>query len=176
MKGKKGYRNVMVVLVIMSLFIVVSGCGKKAQEEVQNVFKVETAVVKTMDITRYSSYSGRVKGSNEEAVLPKLSSRVTAVCVNEGQAVQKGQVIVSLDRSKQEAAVQQAEAAVASARAGQAASEVQRQTALSNYNRTKELHSAGAVSDQALETAKAGYDAPQYRCGRGRCSPGTGSP
>ena len=159
MKGKKGYRNVMVVLVIMSLFIVVSGCGKKAQEEVQNVFKVETAVVKTMDITRYSSYSGRVKGSNEEAVLPKLSSRITAVYVNEGQAVQKGQVIVSLDRSKQEAAVQQAEAAVASARAGQAASEVQRQTALSNYNRTKELHNAGAVSDQALETAKAGYDA-----------------
>jgi len=30
---------------------------------------------------------------------------------------------------------------------------------LSNYNRTKELHNAGAVSDQALEIAKAGYDA-----------------
>jgi RND family efflux transporter, MFP subunit len=149
----------MVVLVVMSLFMVVSGCGKKAQEEAQNVFKVETAVVQTMDITRYSSYAGRVKGSNEEAVLPKLSSRVTAVYVNEGQAVQKGQVIVSLDPSKQAAAVEQAEAAVASARAGQAANEVQRQTALSNYNRMKELHNAGAVSDQALETAQAGYDA-----------------
>lgn len=151
--------DIMVVLVVMSLLMVVGGCGKKAQEEAQNVFKVETAVAKTMDITKYSSYSGRVKGSNEEAVLPKLSSRVTAVYVAEGQAVQKGQIIVSLDSSKQAAAVEQAEAAVASAKAGQAANDIQRQTALNNYNRMKELHDAGAVSDQALETAQAGYDA-----------------
>lgn len=147
------------MLGLLTISLLLSGCGKKAQEEVQNVFKVETAVVKTMDITRYSSYSGRVKGINEEAVLPKLSSRVTAVYAAEGQAVQKGQVIVSLDSSKQAAAVEQAEAAVASARAGQAANEIQRQTALNNYNRMKELHNAGAVSDQALETAQAGYDA-----------------
>ncbi|PKM77578.1 MAG: hypothetical protein CVU90_06940 [Firmicutes bacterium HGW-Firmicutes-15] len=156
---KTRYRNVMVMLVIMSLFMVVSGCGKKTQEVVQDVFNVETAVVKTIDITKYSSYSGRVKGSNEEAVLPKLSSRVTAIHVTAGQTVREGQVIVSLDRTRQDAAVQQAEAAVASARAGQAGNEVQRQTALSNYNRQKELHNAGAVSDQALETAKAQYDA-----------------
>ncbi len=156
---KKRYRNVMVMLFIMSLLMVVNGCSKKAQEVVQNTFNVETAVVKTMDITKYSSYSGRVKGSTEEAVLPKLSGRVTAVYVTEGQTVQKGQVIVSLDRSKQDAAAQQAEAAVASARAAQVANEIQRQTALTNYNRQKELHNAGAVSDQALETAKAQYDA-----------------
>ncbi len=157
MNRRVTYRVIMLGLLTVSLLL--SGCGKKAPEEVQNVFKVETAAVKTMDITRYSSYSGRVKGSNEEAVLPKLSSRVTAVYVAEGQAVQKGQVIVSLDSSKQAAAVEQAEAAVASARAGQAANEIQRQTALNNYNRMKELHNAGAVSDQALETAQAGYDA-----------------
>ncbi|MEN6308940.1 MAG: efflux RND transporter periplasmic adaptor subunit [Anaerohalosphaeraceae bacterium] len=153
------YRNVMVALIIMSLIMVASGCENKAQEEAQNVFNVETAVVKTMDITRYSSYSGKVKGSNEEDVMPNLSRRVTAVYVTEGQAVRQGQVIVSLDRSKLDAAVQQAEAAVASAQAAQDANEVQRQTALSNYNRVKALHEAGAVSDQALETAKAGYDA-----------------
>jgi RND family efflux transporter MFP subunit len=150
----------MVVLVIMSLLTVISGCSKKAPEEkVQNVFNVETAVVKNMDITKYSSYSGRVKGSNEEAVMPQMSRRVTAVYVTAGQAVHKGQVIISLDRSKLDAAVQQAEAAAASARAALAANEVQRQTALSNYNRVIELHKAGAVSNQALETAKAGYDA-----------------
>ncbi|MEN6327849.1 MAG: efflux RND transporter periplasmic adaptor subunit [Syntrophomonas sp.] len=153
------YRNVMVALIIMSLIMVASGCENKAQEEAQNVFNVETAVVKTMDITRYSSYSGKVKGSNEEEVMPNLSRRVTDVYVTEGQAVRLGQVIVSLDRSKLDAAVQQAEAAVASAQAAQDANEVQRQTALSNYNRIKALHEAGAVSDQDLETAKAGYDA-----------------
>lgn len=141
--------------------MIVSGCGKEAKSESgqDNVISVDTAVVKKMDIKKYSSYTGRVKGSNEEAVVPELSGRVTAVYVTEGQAVQQGQVIASLDRSKLNVAVQQAEAGVASARAAQAANEVQRQTALNSYNRTQELHNAGAVSDQALETAQAAYDA-----------------
>jgi RND family efflux transporter MFP subunit len=149
----------MVVLVIMLLLIVVSGCGKKKEEAAQDVINVETAVVKVMDITKYAGYSGRVKGSNEEAVIPKLAHRVTAVYVTEGQSVRQGQVIASLDSSKLDTAVQQAEAALASARAALAANEVQRQTALNNYNRMIELHNALAASDQSLEAAKAQYDA-----------------
>jgi len=156
---KTRYRNVMAALVIMSLLIGLSGCGKKAQEAAPEAFNVETAEVKLMDITKYSSYAGQIKGSHEEAVMPKQSSRVAAVYVTEGQAVRQGQVIISLERDKLDAAVQQAEAALASAQAAQAANEVQRQTALSNYNRLEALHKAGAVSDQALETAKAQYDA-----------------
>ncbi len=157
MKARR--REIMVVLVIMLLLIAVSGCGKKEEEAAQDAINVETAVVKIMDITKYAGYSGRVKGSNEEAVMPKLARRVTAVYVTEGQSVRKGQVIVSLDSSKLDTAVQQAEAAVSSARAALAANEVQRQTALNNYNRMLELHQAAAVSDQALEAAKAQFDA-----------------
>lgn len=157
---KTTYRNSLIAVVILLLLFAVSGCGQKeaAVEAGQTVINVETAVVKTMDITRYSSYSGQVKGSQEEAVLPKLSGRVTAVPVTVGQSVRKGQVIVSLDRSKLEAMVKQAEAAVASAEAGVAANEVQRQSALTNYERTQELYAAGVVSDQALEAAKMQYD------------------
>lgn len=152
------YRKVMTGLLVM-LLLMVSGCGQKVQEEEQNVLNVETAVAKTMDITKYSSYSGKVKGSNEEEVMPQLPRRVTAVHIIEGQTVKKGQVIVSLDRSKLDAAVQQAEAALASARAAQAANEVSRQIALNDYNRVKQLHEVGAVSDQVLEAARAQYDA-----------------
>lgn len=157
---KISYRNVGVMLIIMSILISLSGCGNKAEQETaQDTITVDTAVVKNLDITKYTGYIGTVKGSNEVVVMPNLPRRVTAVYVTEGQAVQQGQVIVSLDRSKLDAAVQQAEAAVASARATQAASEVQKQTALDNYNRMKQLHTAAAVSDQALEAAKAQYDA-----------------
>lgn len=155
---KTRYLNFVVVLVLMVVLMGISGCGKKDQEVEKDVINVETAVVKVMDITKYAGYSGRVKGSNEEAVLPKLSRRVTAVYVIAGQTVQQGQVIVSLDSSKLDAAVQQAEAGVASARAAQAANEVQRQSALTNLNRTKELHGSGAVSNQALEAAQAQFD------------------
>lgn len=153
------YHKVVAMLAIILLLISISGCGKKTQEEAPNIINVETAVVKTMDITRYSSYSGKVKGSLEVEVMPILSRRVTEVYVAEGQTVRQGQVIVRLDSSKLDIAVQQAEAALASALAAQEANEVQRQTALSNYERTQELYNAGAVSKQALETAKAQYDA-----------------
>ena len=155
---KTRYLNFVVVLVLMVVLMGISGCGKKDQEVEKDVINVETAVVKVMDITKDAGYSGRVKGSNEEAVLPKLARRVTAVYVTAGQTVQQGQVIVSLDSSKLDAAVQQAEAGVASARAAQAANEVQRQSALTNLNRTKELHGSGAVSNQALEAAQAQFD------------------
>lgn len=153
------YRNAMVALLVMSLLVLAGGCGQKAQEEAPDVFNVETAAVKVMDITRYSSYAGKVKGSREEAVMPKLARRVATVHVTEGQAIRRGQLLVSLERDKLDAAVQQAEAGLVSARAALAANEVQRQTALSNYERQKVLHEAGAVSDQALEAAKAQYDA-----------------
>lgn len=156
---KKRYLNIVVLLVIMAVILVVSGCGKAKEQAAADAITVETADVQIMDITKYAGYSGRVKGSSEEEVMPKLARRVTAVYVTEGQAVQQGQVLVSLDSSMLDTAVQQAEAAVASARAGQAANEVQRQTALANYNRMQELHDAAAVSDQALEAAKAQYDA-----------------
>ncbi|MDD4334048.1 MAG: efflux RND transporter periplasmic adaptor subunit [Desulfotomaculaceae bacterium] len=152
--------NAMAALIIVSLLLGLSGCGKKAEQEtVKDTITVDTAVVKNLDITKYTGYIGTVKGSNEVAVMSNLPRRVTAVYVTEGKAVQQGQVIVSLDRSKLDAAVQQAEAAVASARAAQAANEVQKQTALDNYNRMKQLHDAAAVSDQAMETAKVQYDA-----------------
>jgi RND family efflux transporter MFP subunit len=155
---KKRYLNIMAMLVLMAVIVGTSGCGNKDQEVEKDVINVETAVVEVMDITKYASYSGRVKGSNEEAVLPKLARRVTAVYVTAGQTVRQGQVLVSLDNSKLDAALQQAEAGVASARAAQAANEVQRQTALTNLNRMKELHGSGAISNQALEAAQAQYD------------------
>lgn len=160
---KKRGRNIIIALAVILaavvLLIALRGCGKQKEEAAPDVINVETAVVKTMDITKYAGYPGRVQGSNEEAVTPKTSGRVTAVHVTEGQAVRQGQVIVSLDSSKLDIAVRQAEAAVASARAALAANEVQRQTALNNYNRMLELHNANALSDQALEAAKAQYDA-----------------
>lgn len=158
-RGRNIIIGLVMILAVVLLLMAVRGCGKQKEEVAQDVINVETAVVKTMDITKFAGYSGRVKGSNEEAVMPKLSGRVTAVHVTEGQPVRQGQVIVSLDSSKLDIAVRQAEAAVASARAALAANEVQRQTALTNYNRMLELHNASAVSDQALEAAKAAYDA-----------------
>ncbi|MDR1070868.1 MAG: efflux RND transporter periplasmic adaptor subunit [Gracilibacteraceae bacterium] len=153
-------RHVMAGLAVISFLaaLTLSGCSQESQEEAPNVINVETAVVQTMDITKYSSYSGQAAGSVEESVMPKMSGRVVAVEVTEGQAVREGQVIMRIDSGKVELSVRQAEAALTSAQAALAANEVRRRTALANYERLEELFREGAVSQQTLEAAQAEYD------------------
>jgi RND family efflux transporter MFP subunit len=142
---------------MLSLFSV-SGCSKAQQDAQPATIKVDTAVVKKMDITKYTGYVGSVKASNEQVIMASLPKRVTAVYVTAGQKVEKGQILVLLDSSKIAEAVQQAEAGLATAEAALEANKVQRQMALNNYNRYQELHKIGAVSDMELENAKAQYD------------------
>jgi RND family efflux transporter MFP subunit len=145
-------------LAAMLLLVGLSGCSQESQAEEPDAINVETAVVTTMDITKYSSYSGKVEGSLEESVMPRMSGRVTSIEVSEGQIVQEGQIIMYIDSGKIETSVRQAEAAVASARAASDANEVRRQTAKANCDRLQELFNAGAVSAQSLEAALAEYN------------------
>ncbi|HWQ71396.1 MAG TPA: efflux RND transporter periplasmic adaptor subunit [Desulfitobacteriaceae bacterium] len=148
----------MIILIIMLSLFSVSGCSKAQQDVQPATIKVDTAVVKKMDITKYAGYVGSVKASNEQVIMASLPKRVTAVYVTAGQKVEKGQILVLLDSSKIAEAVQQAEAGLATAEAALEANKVQRQMALNNYNRYQELHKIGAVSDMELENAKAQYD------------------
>lgn len=148
-----------VVLITMSLLFSLSGCSGEQQAARTNAIKVDTAVVKKMDITKYAGYVGSVRASNEQVIMAGLPKRVIAVHVTAGQKVEKGQLLLQLDSSKIAEAVQQAEAGLATAQAALEANLVQRQMALNNYNRYQELHKIGAVSDVELENAKAQYDA-----------------
>lgn len=147
-----------ILILILSLFSA-SGCSEAQQDAQASAIKVDTAVVKKMDITKYVSYVGSVRASNEQVIMAGLPKRVTAVYVTAGQKVEEGQILVLLDSSKIAEAVQQAEAGLATAQAALEANKVQRQMALNNYNRYQELHKIDAVSDMELENAKAQYDA-----------------
>lgn len=88
----------------------------------------------------------------EEAQLgPKNSGVITAIAVEEGDKVKKGQLLFRLDGRQAQLAVQQAKAAQASA-------EVAKQTAELDFNRTKALFERGSVAQAAYDQAKARLD------------------
>lgn len=126
--------------------------------------------------------TGKVAAADSVQVSSKLAARVTAVHVDEGSRVHKGEVLVELDPSDYAAAVNQARAGLEQAQAGLAAAQAkladtlagtreqqiqqleaaveQAQAAYNNaqdnYTRTKNLFDAGAASQAALDQAQLG--------------------
>lgn len=88
----------------------------------------------------------------EEAQLgPKMSGVLTAVNVEEGDKVKKGQVLFKLDSSSADLAVRQAKTQLETA-------EVQLRSAEQDYKRTKELHDRGSIAPATFDLAQARYD------------------
>ena len=81
------------------------------------------------------------------------------VLIEEGQRVEKGQIIARLDSSSTAAALAEAEARLAQAQADLEAARVASDDAYPIYRRNEQQHAAGLISSQAFDSAKAAYNA-----------------
>lgn len=146
-------RRTMLVLTMLFVTLLMSGC-KEADTVKENQISVNTAQAQIMDISKNVNYSGLVRGKNEVAIQAEVQARVTSVAVKPGDKVTAGQLLLTLDNDNFNAAVMQAQAGLEQAQAGLAANNMRVETARKQYERTKALHDAGAVSDLELETAE----------------------
>jgi RND family efflux transporter MFP subunit len=88
----------------------------------------------------------------EEAQLgPKMSGVLTAVNVEEGDKVKKGQLLFKLDSSSADLSVRQAKTQLETA-------EVQLRAAEVDWKRTKELHDRGSIAPATFDAVQARYD------------------
>lgn len=102
--------------------MVLTSCGKKDDAAAQMAMMMqqtpEIAVLTlqpgTSDLSH--NYAATIKGRTDIDVRPLVSGFITQVHVDEGQAVKKGQPLFTLDQVQYQAAVEQAEAQLASAR------------------------------------------------------------
>jgi RND family efflux transporter MFP subunit len=147
----------LVLILILVLAICVTGCGKKKAVEKETELSVNVAKASVQDIAKTESFSGIIRGKNEVYIMPKAAARVTGIYVKPGDKVSAGQTLITLDNSDYEAALKRAEAGLALAEAGKRTNELNLEQARINYERTKSLHDAGAVSDQQLEAAQTQY-------------------
>ncbi len=142
-------------LAAVVLTLTLTACGGEAPEpaaESRNVepvaVQVATAALETVP------FQTRASGSVEpiRRVMPgtKILGRVDAVLVREGDRVRRGQLLARLESRDLEAAVAQAEAALAMA-------EAQHENARVHNDRMKDLHGRGSVTDKALEDATTGF-------------------
>ncbi|MGE5380592.1 MAG: efflux RND transporter periplasmic adaptor subunit [Methylocystaceae bacterium] len=147
-----------ILIVFLVLPLMISGCNKKKAVEKESELSVKVASVRIQDISKSGVYSGVVKGKTEAVLYPKASARVTAVLVQSGQTVKKGQQLIALDPNDASIGLAQAQAGYDLALANQKATNMKVESARLDYERTKKLYEAGAASPQKLEADKVAYE------------------
>lgn len=95
-----------------------TSCGSKEQSQMgqQSAPNIAVITVKKGTADLESAYPAIIKGKKDVEIRPQVTAFITRVCVDEGQQVSAGQTLFILDQVQFEAAVNQAEAAVAVAR------------------------------------------------------------
>lgn len=106
--------------------------------------------VKPEDKSLSVKYSAVLEGRQDVEVRPEVSGLITKVCVEEGAKVRKGQVLFVIDQVPYRAALQKAQAAVATAEANLA-------TARLTLDGKEELYKEKVISDYELRTAQNAY-------------------
>ncbi len=106
--------------------------------------------VKPQDKSLAVKYSAVLEGRQDVEVRPEVSGLITKVCIDEGAKVRKGQVLFVIDQVPYRAALQKAQAAVATAEANLA-------NARLTLDGKEELYKEKVISDFELRTAQNSY-------------------
>lgn len=102
---------------ITGVGLLLSSCGNKAATQgATGAPEIAVITVEPTDAEFQSSYPATIKGKTDIDIRPQVTGFITEVHVDEGQRVHRGQPLFTIDQVQFQAAVDQAEANVNSAR------------------------------------------------------------
>lgn len=146
------------VIIIIAIFVIVNIQKSKGGEIAVTAEKVERG-----NITQVVSGPGKIQPEVEVKISANVSAEITGLYVDEGDQVEKGKLLIELDRTKYSAAVERAKSDKKAAEASlmQAKNEFQRASELfeKKLTSTVELENAEAklkLAESQLEQALAG--------------------
>jgi HlyD family secretion protein len=160
--------------------LILGGCGgHQQQQRGPMALDVDVAQAQRRDIATYLTLDGQIAPLQDSTLSFQQSGPVSAIYVNQGDRVSKGELLAKIDDSTLRAQLAQAQATIAQNQAT-AASSAQNvpitaqnteqavssaKAALANaqltYNQDQQLFKQGYVSQSQLEQARAAYVAAQ---------------
>lgn len=138
---------------ITAVFLIglATSCSKgDGEHQAQAPVEYPLSVIRPEDRNLTIKYTAVLEGCQDVEIRPQVSGHITKVCINEGASVKKGQILFIIDQVPYQAAMQKAEAAVATATAALA-------NAALNLDGKEELYSEKIISDYELRTARNSY-------------------
>ena len=123
----------------------------------ETLVEVQTADVALETIIQKVNATGRIQPKTQVRISADVSGKIMALHVAEGQWVEKGQLLVELDRERYLAAVERAEANVRSAQANAKLILQNRNKAEKDYDRARDMIARKLESQSAMDSFDAAY-------------------
>ena len=129
------------ILIVLILSVLIS-CGQKKEQEtdVKSSIKVTVQEIQATMQPEVLNYSGSIEADNTVSLGFSVAGRVTAVNVLEGQQVQQGQLLATIETEDYSSALQIAKAA--------------EEQAADNFQRLNELHAKGSLPERDYISAR----------------------
>ncbi len=134
---------------VLTVVIVLSLGGKK-----EDAVEVQTEKVKRGDVIKTVTASGKIQPVTDVKISSNVSAKIMKLTVKEGDQVKRGQLLVSLDRTLYEAAMNQSKAELARAKAQLLNAQATLQKANLDFVRVKGLFDKQLSSQADFELAQ----------------------
>jgi len=138
--------------------LLAAGCTGHAAQNPQAAgppaMPVKVVEAKAVPVSDATEYVATLKSRDSAVIMPQVEGQITQIFVHSGDRVEAGAGLMEIDPLKQQATVKSQESARAAQRANL-------DWAAKQYERSQGLASAGVVSKQDLDQAKATLDAAQ---------------
>jgi HlyD family secretion protein len=146
------------LVVVVAAVIAMRGRGGKDLE-------VQTARVSRQKIVQKVNGTGRIQPRMQVKISADVSARIIRLAVQEGQWVEKGALLVELERDRYLAAVESAEANVRSAQANALLVQQNMDKAQKDFARSKELLGRGLESQSDFDAKQTAHqvEVPRHR-------------
>jgi RND family efflux transporter MFP subunit len=141
-------------LLCLPLFTSACGNSKEANAAAPHAMPVKVQTARDQKVDDTTDYVATLKSRDSAVVMPQVEGIITQIFVHSGEHINAGAPMMQIDPAKQQATVNSQD----HARAAQVA---QLKWAQQNYERVNGLASAGVVSKQELDQARATLDAAE---------------
>ena len=154
--GKKSKIAIGIVALVGLASVVAMSYGKRNNKAVE--VRIET--VQRRDLVSSVTASGQVRPQTKVDVASDVSGKITVLKVKEGQMVKKGDLLLQIDPTNAQAAVDHSEAALASSKAQLTQSQANLDQAKKSYDRSAQIKKANPqlISDEQLDQLKTAVD------------------
>lgn len=154
------------VLVVAGTFFAFQGIKNQKEDHVgpdpdESAVPVSVAAVVQHRFQDEIHAVGTLKAKVTGLVSAKVAGSVEAVMVDIGEQVKAGQVVIRLDRTNFELAVNRADAALAASKSGVSQATVQLEHAKKEFRRASNLLAEKVIPQGRFDKAEAGYKAAQ---------------
>lgn len=153
-------KRLKIVLIIAAVLIVVLLIVAKKQGWIgsDDAIEVTMAEVKEMSLEETVIASGKIQPEVEVKLSSEVSGEIIELPIEEGDEVQKGDLLIRINPDLYQSAVNRARAALNSAKAAVASSKAQFTEARNNFERNEKLFKQGVISQAEFDAIQRAYD------------------